>query len=208
MSWETAQCVILSVTGRFERPSTNPRPAAASSDTAMLIRPMFLRLSTVLLSRRDRICSVEEIGSFAEPSGNRRCVGEPIALQQCFEFSHSRIVDRHRHSSLATERQSFLDSEHLAERHRLQHLSWRYVGRTLLENQFGSKRQHSLFGHYCCRRTDLLLRNDLGQFDERRESLLQSDNGRDSTAIVGAWQDIVTVGGGRYRPCIRSHFFS
>ena len=68
---------------RFKRPFTNPRSAAVSSDTAMPILPMFRSLvhgaemrvaETRAVNRALRkaygigICSVEEIGSFAEQS--------------------------------------------------------------------------------------------------------------------------------------------
>ena len=72
------------------------------------------------------------------------------------------------------------------EHHRLQRLSWREVGRTLLENQFGPGRKHALHRFDRRRWNDLLLRHDFGRFEQRREQLLQSDNGRDSTSIVGA----------------------
>src|SRR5579863_1267263 len=77
-----------------------------------------------------------------------------------------------------------MDREHVAEHHRVQRLSWREVGWTLFENQFGPGRKHTLHRFDRRRWNDLLLRHDFGRFEQRRERLFQSDNGRDSATIV------------------------
>ena len=118
------------------------------------------------------------------PHGNWRGIRQCVICQQRFEFADTRDLHRHRHPSPAAQRESFLDREHVAERHWLQHLSRREVGWTLLENQFGSGRKHALHRHYRRGRNNLLLRNDRGEFEQRGKRVFQSDNRSDSWAVV------------------------